>query len=120
MDDSRRQTIEISANLYPIEATLKAAAAVFGGDDYRLEELGRARYGLVVSARYNEGSVTHSLDDRVRLFWQELHRQTIRFLVAERTSTLRNLIVGRALYHTCLDVRSAKERNGAHDGTRHY
>jgi hypothetical protein len=108
MGESKAYTIELSASLYPVEAALKAAALSFRVDGwvYFLRKEGQDKYALVLTQDLHKSPAQASLDDSIHDFWEELQRQTIRFLVAQRTSTLRNLIVGRALYHTCLHVQS--------------
>lgn len=103
--------MELSTDAYPAEAILKAAATAFEGFAFHLRERdgGVPPHNLVVMTNVSNEVVDDRIASRVRVFWSELHRQTVRFLVADRTANIRNLLVGRALYHTCLDVEGPKD-----------
>jgi hypothetical protein len=47
-------------------------------------------------------STDNIIQDDLEIFYRQLAFNNIRYRVAERTATLRKLIIGRAYYHTCL------------------
>lgn len=49
------------------------------------------------------------LDTIVGNFYNELLRETLRYNISKETKHLRELIVGRALYSTCIDAQDESE-----------
>jgi hypothetical protein len=98
--------LELSVELYPHEAVLRAAATTLADCRYIIEKIAGPNAHYVITLDKSEPDD----DNRTAIadFLRQLHEETLRYAIAARTSTLRNLLIGRALYQTCLQLPIAK------------
>lgn len=91
--------ITISKNIYPLITIKKAIANYIEIAYIKLEE-DKKNTKLKIQLR-NESA---DLESIVGEFYNELLRESLRYDIANETKNLRELILGRALYTTCIDV----------------
>lgn len=98
-------TIKIDRNLYAREAVMKAL--------YRFHERYIISYeseGAFIKIFFETRSNINSVDKEVAEIMQELSFQMLRLDTAQRTRSIRKLLVARALYATCIEAeREASE-----------
>ena len=98
-------TIKIDRNLYAREAVMKAL--------YRFHERYIISYeseGAFIKIFFETRSNINSVDKEVAEIMQELSFQMLRLDTAQRTRSIRELLVARALYATCIEAeREASE-----------
>lgn len=51
-----------------------------------------------------------NIDDFIKKFYSELLNESLRFEVMKETKNIRELILGRALYSTCIDTKNSEEQ----------
>ena len=102
-------TIKLDRNLYSREAVIKAL--------YRFHEKYVISYetdGAFISIFFETSSKIESIDAEVAKIMKELSFQIIRLDTARRTKGIRELLVARALYATCIEPeRNELETNEA-------
>lgn len=96
--------ITISKALYPL-ITIKKAVANYMEDVYiKLEE---DKDNIIIKLQLQENK--EDLERIVGEFYNELLRESLRYDISCETKNLRELIVARALYTTCIDVNENEE-----------
>lgn len=91
--------IIISKELYPLITIKKAIANYLDYVYIKLEELSK-NVILKIQLKNENGD----LEKVVGEFYNELLRESLRYDIANETKNLRELIIARALYTTCIDV----------------
>lgn len=96
--------ITISKTLYPL-ITIKKAIANYMEDVYvKLEE---DKDNIIIKLQLQENK--DNLEKIVGEFYNELLRESLRYDISCETKNLRELIIARALYTTCIDVDENEE-----------
>ena len=102
--------ITISKDLYPL-ITIKKAIANYMEDVYiKLEE---DKYNIIIKLQLKENK--EDLEKIVGEFYNELLRESLRYDISCETKNLRELIVARALYTTCIDINEKEEISNEQD-----
>ena len=95
--------IELSSNLYPLVVIQKTISNYLEQTYIKLEELDN-KIIIKIKSQTND-----KLDNIIGEFYNELLRESLRYNIAMETKNLRELIVGRALYTTCIEIDEEKE-----------
>lgn len=96
--------IELSSSLYPTISVQKTSANYMEEVYIKLEEKDNC---IIVKLKLTDKR--HDLNKIIGEFYNDLLRETLRYNIAMETKNLRELIVGRALYTTCIEVDEDKE-----------
>ncbi|MBR2786176.1 MAG: His-Xaa-Ser system protein HxsD [Clostridia bacterium] len=91
--------IEISNKIYPL-VSVKKAISNFFEDAYIKLESNKDEINILLRPKENDTN----LEQIVGEFYNELLRESLRYNISLETKNLRELIVGRALYTTCIDI----------------
>ena len=96
--------ILLSKEIYPL-VSVKKALANFMEDTYIKIDSNKDK--IVVQIALQEDK--KNLEKIIGEFYNELLRESLRYNIAIETKHLRELIVGRALYTTCIDLEENQE-----------
>ena len=91
--------ISISKELYPLITIKKAIANYLDNVYIKLEDVNNN-----VLLKIQLKNENYDLEKIVGEFYNELLRESLRYDIANETKNLRELIIARALYTTCIDV----------------
>ena len=91
--------ITVSNNLYPL-ITIKKAISNYMEDVYVKLEEEQDKIIIKIQLQGNE----KELEKIIGEFYNELLRESLRYDIANETKNIRELIIARALYTTCIDV----------------
>ena len=95
--------VELSKNIYPLVVIQKTISNYLEQTYIKLEELDN-KIIIKIKSQTND-----KLDNIIGEFYNELLRESLRYNIAMETKNLRELIVGRALYTTCIEIDEEKE-----------
>lgn len=93
--------IELSSNIYPVISVQKAIANFIDIIYIKLEEI-ENKIILTLKIKDNNENIEHVVLE----FYNELFRESLRYKISKETKNLRELIVGRALYTTCIEMNN--------------
>ncbi len=96
--------ISLSKDIYPL-VSVKKALANFMEETYI--KLSNNNDEILVQIELKENK--ENLEKIIGEFYNELLRESLRYNIAIETKNLRELIVGRALYTTCIDLEENQE-----------
>lgn len=96
--------ILLSKDIYPL-VSVKKALANFMEETYI--KINSNKDEIVVQIVLQENK--EDLEKIIGEFYNELLRESLRYNIAIETKNLRELIVGRALYTTCIDLEENQE-----------
>ena len=96
--------ILLSKEIYPL-VSVKKALANFMEDTYIKIDSNKDK--IVVQIALQEDK--KNLEKIIGEFYNELLRESLRYNIAIETKHLRELIVGRSLYTTCIDLEENQE-----------
>lgn len=98
--------IVLSKDIYPL-VSVKKAIANFMEEIYI--KINSNKDEIVVQIVLQENK--KNLEELIGKFCNELLRESLRYNIAIETKNLRELIVGRALYTTCIDLEANQKEN---------
>lgn len=102
--DKDNITFYIDTNIYN-DAVIKKAIYNFIEDRKVILNKIDEKTVVVVSKKSND-----DIENFVKNFYSELLNESLRFEVMKETKNIRELILGRALYSTCIDTEENEER----------
>jgi His-Xaa-Ser system protein HxsD len=102
MNKNDNVSMNIDTALYPIEAVTKAARKYIENFNVKINFFGQDKIVEVLFSLKKSGSL--ALADVEEDFMNEIILETVRYNVLLQTKTLREMIVGRALYRACVQV----------------
>lgn len=91
--------INLSKNIYPILAVQKAIVNYIEKIYIKLDE---QENNIIIKIKPKGEYI--NLEEVINEFYNELLRETLRYNISKETKNLRELIVGRALYTTCIET----------------
>ena len=91
--------IELSSNIYPTISVQKAIANFMDLTYIKLEE---KENKIILKLKIKDNK--ENLEQIIGEFYNELLRESLRYKISKETKNLRELIVGRALYTTCIET----------------
>lgn len=91
--------INLSKNIYPVLAVQKAIVNYIEILYIKIEE---QENNLILKIKLKEENI--DLEEIINEFYNELLRESLRYNISKETKNLRELIVGRALYTTCIET----------------
>lgn len=91
--------IELSLNIYPTISVQKAIANFMDLTYIKLEE---KENKIILKLKIKDNK--ENLEQIIGEFYNELLRESLRYNISKETKNLRELIVGRALYTTCIEM----------------
>ncbi len=98
--------IILSKKVYAL-VSVKKALSNFMNDTYiKIENLNENEIKIYIELKPEKAN----LDQIIGEFYNELLRESLRYDISVRTKNLRELIVGRALYTTCIDLNDEETR----------
>lgn len=97
--DNDYAVINLQTSLYPLVTIQKAIANYLENTYIKLEEKNNE-----VIIRIKEKENKNNLEKIVGEFYNELLRESLRYNISIETKNIRELIVGRALYTTCIET----------------
>ena len=95
--------IELSATIYPIVSVEKAVSLFLEKAYVKIEE---EENKIVIKIKLKE--LNNNSEQLIGEFYNELLRESLRYNIAKETKNLRELIVGRALYTTCIETEKTE------------
>ena len=100
MVNTKINELSIDTHIYPKAAILKTANQLSEEFDFlfQLEENGNT---IIVSYDIKE-CVQIDCEEINRNFMKNVLHNSVRTIVNEQTQTVKELLIGRALYHTCI------------------
>ena len=98
--------IVLSKDIYPL-VSVKKALANFMEEIYIKINSNKDEIVVQIVPKENK----EKLEKIIGEFYNELLRESLRYNIATETRNLRELIVGRALYTTCIDLEENQEKN---------
>ena len=102
--------ITISKALYPLITIKKAVANYMEYVYIKLEE---DKDNIIIKLQLQENK--EDLEKIIGEFYNELLRESLRYDISCETKNLRELIVARALYTTCIDINEKEEISNEQD-----
>lgn len=102
--DDNYAEIVLSKDIYPLVSVKKALTNFMEETYIKLKDNNDE---IIVQMVLQEGKT--DLEKIIGEFYNELLRESLRYNIAIETKNLRELIVGRALYTTCIDLEENQE-----------
>lgn len=99
--DEDYAVIEISSNCYPI-VTVQKSISNFIDLIYVKIEVNDESIILKLKLKNKEDNLNEIIGE----FYNEMLRESLRYNISKETKNLRELIVGRALYSTCIEAET--------------
>lgn len=99
--------IVLPINVYPLVA-VKKALSNFLWQIYT--KLHISKENIIIEIVLHEDK--EDLEKIIGEFYNECLRESLRYSIAMETKNLRELIVGRALYTTCIEIEEDEKANG--------
>lgn len=103
--DDNYVNMNIDATLYPIEAVTKTSRKFV--ENFNIEFFGKEGSIEILFSLKKKNKLT--LEDVKKDFMNELVHQTVRYNIFIQTKTIREMIIGRALYQTCIHYKASNE-----------
>ena len=103
MNDNYAEIL-LSKDIYPL-VSVKKALANFMGETYIKISSNKDEIVVRIVPKENKENLERIIGE----FYNELLRESLRYNIAIETKNLRELIVGRALYTTCIDLEKNQE-----------
>ena len=97
--DGNYAQIILSKNIYPLVSVKKALSNFLEKIYIKMDE---KKDEIVIQIALQEDK--EKLEEIIGELYNELLRESLRYNIAVETKNLRELIVGRALYTTCIDL----------------
>lgn len=101
--------IVLSKDIYPLVSVKKALTNFMEETYIKLKDNNDE---IIVQMVLQESKT--DLEKIIGEFYNELLRESLRYNIAIETKNLRELIVGRALYTTCIDLEENQEEKNEH------
>lgn len=96
--------IKLDKDVYPLMA-IKKAVSNFFDDVYVKIEDDNKNFIINFKLQDKQGDLEEVIDE----FYNECLRESLRYEISVETKNLRELIVGRALYTTCIELDEKKD-----------
>lgn len=96
----------LNKDIYNVKTIMKAAYN-FIEDFYILLNYVNSDIEVVLESKEQKNS--EEMKKHKGEFYNELLRQNVRYIVAKDTKNIRELVMGRALYDTCIEYEDTKE-----------
>jgi His-Xaa-Ser system protein HxsD len=97
--NKKKCVLEVDERLFCSEAILKASYIFV--DDYFIVPSHKNDHTISITIEAKEAAPIEEID---KLFGNELIAQMVRYNLSGSNKTMKELIIGRALYSTCLDT----------------
>ena len=97
----------LNKEIYPLVSIKKAIANFFEDIYVKINDLNEKEYMIQIELKQSSAD----LEKLIGEFYNELLRESLRYNIAIETKNLRELIVGRALYTTCIDIDQESANN---------
>ena len=97
--------IILDKEIYPLIAIKKALSNFFNNVYARIEEKNNK---FIVNLKLQDEN--NNLEKIIGEFYNECLRESLRYEISIETKNLRELIVGRALYSTCIDLDESEDK----------
>ena len=101
--------IILNKEIYPLVSIKKAISNFFEDIYVKINDLSEKEYMVQIELKQSSAD----LEKLIGEFYNELLRESLRYNIAVETKNLRELIVGRALYTTCIDIEQETTNNEA-------
>ena len=102
--------IVLSKDIYPLVSVKKALTNFWDETYIKIKDNNSE---IIVQMLLQENKA--DLEKIIGEFYNELLRESLRYNIAIETKNLRELIVGRALYTTCIDLEENQEEKNEED-----
>lgn len=99
--------IILNKNIYSLVSIEKAVANFFEDIYVKISDKSEKEYMLQIELKQGSSDYEKIIGE----FYNELLRESLRYNIAVETKNLRELIVGRALYTTCIDMEQEFTNN---------
>lgn len=96
--------ITLEKELYPVQAIQKAISNFFDKAFVKMTQKGKNKLMIYILLKDD----LYNIKDIVGEFYNELLREVLRYNISLETKNMRELIVGRALYSTCINIKKPK------------
>lgn len=97
----------LNKEIYPLVSIKKAIANFFEDIYVKINDLNEKEYMIQIELKQSSAD----LEKLIGEFYNELLRESLRYSITIETKNLRELIVGRALYTTCIDLEQEFANN---------
>ena len=98
---------EVNLEIYEVDVICKAAYQFIDHTYVYFDVLDTNKVKVYLESKQEISS--HEIELLGKTFSNELLSQKVRFSVSQQTKNIRELIVGRALYSTCVEIESGEE-----------
>ena len=99
--------IKLNKNIYPLVSIKKAIANFLPDYFIKIDDISKDEYLLQIETKTDSNNIKNLIGE----FYNELLRESLRYNIATETKNIRELIVGRALYTTCIDMEEEIENS---------
>ncbi|MBO5477768.1 MAG: hypothetical protein J6A15_08465 [Clostridia bacterium] len=93
--------VELDTNTYNLSSIKKALYNFCNDRIIDMKFVDESKIHILISLKKDENS-----DDLIKKIYEELFNESLRYDVMLQTKNIRELIIGRALYSTCIDTES--------------
>ena len=98
----------LDKDIYPL-VSIKKALSNFMNDTYiKIDRINKSNIIIKIELKKDDGI---SIDEIIGELYNELLRESLRYDIAMQTKNIRELIVGRALYTTCIDIDESENED---------
>lgn len=101
--------IILNTKLYPVIAIKKALSNYTKNIYVKIDYEDEKNIKLQIVPKENMSK--EELEKTIGELYNELFNETLRYEISIETKNLRELIIGRALYTTCIDTKTEEEKN---------
>ena len=95
--------IILGKNIYPLISVKKSLANFFDQSYVKIEENGD---NIVIYIQLKDSNI--NIEELIGELYNEFLRESLRYEISLETKNLRELIVGRALYTTCIQLEDSQ------------
>lgn len=106
--NGKNAEITLNKNIYPL-VSVKKALSNFMSDAYiKIDRINKNNIIIKIELKRDNDRNTNEI---IGEFYNELLRESLRYDITMQTKNIRELIVGRALYTTCIDIEEGENED---------
>lgn len=106
--NGKNAEITLNKNIYPL-VSVKKAISNFMSDAYiKIDKINKNNIIIEIELKRDNERDTNEV---IGEFYNELLRESLRYDITMQTKNIRELIVGRALYTTCIDIEEGESKD---------
>ena len=100
--------IELDTEIYPLTSVKKALSNFMNSTYIKIDKENTNKIIIKIELKQNSNT---NIDEIIGELNNELLRESLRYDITMQTKNIRELIIGRALYTTCIDINESENEH---------